>query len=66
MYGTGDMTMATEWKAQIGGGKYCIQFETSNYKYYKIVEKACCKAVDMKDKAVLKERCSMARTLGHL
>lgn len=58
--------MATEWKAQIGGGKYCIQFETSNYEYYKIVEKACRNAVDMKDKAVLKERCFMARTLGHL
>lgn len=58
--------MATEWKSQIGGGKYAIQFETTNYEYYKLVEKACQKAVDMKDKAVLKERKSTASALGHL
>lgn len=60
--------MATSYNAQIDNknGRYTIQFETSNYEYFKMVEKACQKAVDKKDKAVLKERCSMARTLGHL
>lgn len=38
--------MATNWKAQIGEGKYSIQFETTNYNLYRIVEKACQKAVD--------------------
>lgn len=48
--------MAIEWKARIGGGKYAIQFETDNREYYKLVEKACQKAIDMNDKADQKER----------
>lgn len=58
----------TGYNAQIDNknGKYSIQFETNNYEYYKLVEKACQKAVDLRDKAVLKERCSQMRTLGHL
>ena len=60
--------MATSYNAQIDNknGKYRIQFETSNYEYFKIVEKACQKAIDKKDKAVHKERCSQMRTMGHL
>lgn len=58
--------MATEWKAQIGGGKYAIQFETNNREYYKLVEKACQKAVDMNDEAVQKDRVTEMSVLGHL
>lgn len=60
--------MGTSYKAQIDNekGKYEIQFETTNYEYYKMVERACQKAIDKKDKAVLKERCSQSRVLGHL
>jgi hypothetical protein len=60
--------MATSYNAQLDNknGKYYIQFETSNYEYFKIVEKACQKAIDKKDKAVLKERCSRMSTMGHL
>lgn len=57
--------MGTSYKAQIDNekGKYEIQFETTNYDYYKMVERACQKAID---KAVLKERCSQMRVFGHL
>lgn len=60
--------MRTAYNAHIDNKKdeYSIQFETGNYEYFKIVEKACQKAVIKKDKAVSKERCSEARTLGHL
>lgn len=60
--------MATSYNAQldIKNGRYSIQFETNNRDYFKIVEKACQKAVDKKDKAVHKERCSRMRTMGHL
>ena len=46
--------MATNWKAQIGDGKFCVQFETSNYKLYHIVEKACQKAVTLARKGIPK------------
>lgn len=60
--------MRTVYIAHIDSKKaeYSIQFETGNYEYFKIVEKACQKAINKKDKAVSKERCSQARTLGHL
>ncbi len=60
--------MATNYNAQICNdeGKYLIQFETSNYEYFRIVEKACQKVIDLKDKEVMKERCSQMRTLGHM
>lgn len=60
--------MATSYNAQIDRkkGKYSIQFETRDYDLFKLVEKACQKAVDKKDKAVLRERCSQMRTAGHL
>ena len=60
--------MSTSYNAQLdnANGKYTIQFETSNYDYFKIVEKACQKAIDKKDKEVHKERCSQMRTMGHL
>lgn len=60
--------MSTSYNAQIDNEneKYTIQFETSNYDYFKLVEKACQKAIDKKDKAVLKERCSTASIMGHL
>lgn len=60
--------MSTSYNAQINNAdeKYTIQFETNNYDYFKLVEKACQKAVDKKDKAVLKERCSQGRVMGYL
>ena len=60
--------MSTAYNAQINNaeGKYTIQFETGNYEYFKMVEKACQNAIDKRDKAVLKERCSKMRTVGHL
>ena len=60
--------MSTGYNAQINNaeGKYTIQFETGNYDYFKLVEKACRKAIDLRDKAVLKERCDKMRTMGHL
>ena len=60
--------MSTSYKAQIDNknGIYAIQFETSNYDYFKTVEKTCQKVIDKKDKAILKERCSQVRTTGHL
>lgn len=47
-----DKNMATEWKSQITEADYRLQFETSNDYYYKMVEKACQRAVDMKDRGV--------------
>ena len=60
--------MSTSYNAQLDNknSKYTIQFETSNYDYFKIVEKACQKAMDKNDKEVFKERCSQMRTMGHL
>lgn len=60
--------MRTEYNAHIDSknSKYSIQFESGNYEYFKMVEKACQKAVSKRDKAVFKERCSQATTLGHL
>ena len=60
--------MSTSYNAQIDNenGKYTIQFETGNYEYFKLVEKACQKAIDKRDKAIFKERASTMRTLGHL
>ncbi|MBR6794405.1 MAG: hypothetical protein IKM48_08645 [Clostridia bacterium] len=50
--------MGTSYNAQIDNEKerYSIQFETGNYKYFKMVEKACRKAIDKKkkDKAIMK------------
>lgn len=47
--------MGTSYKVQIDNekGEYKIQFETTNYDYYKMVERACRKAIDIKDEAVL-------------
>lgn len=47
--------MGTSYKVQIDNekGEYKIQFETTNYDYYKIVERACQKAIDIKDEVVL-------------
>lgn len=47
--------MGTSYKTQIDNerGEYKIQFETTNYDYYKIVERACQKAIDIKDEVVL-------------
>ena len=60
--------MATSYNAQIDNknGKYSVQFETSNYECYKIVEKACQKSIDKNDKILLNERSSKMRTMGHL
>lgn len=56
----------TSWKAQIGKGKYCLQFETNDYKKYKAIEKVAQEMVDKADKERTKERASQMRTLGHL
>lgn len=60
--------MNTAYNAQINNadGEYTIQFQTGNYEFFKMVERACRKAIDKKDRAVLKERCSQMRTMGHL
>lgn len=42
--------MPTVWKAQIAKNDYSIQFDTDNKDLYKLVEKACQKAVDKADK----------------
>lgn len=43
--------MATWYNAQLLGseGRYCIQFETSDYQQFKLVEHACQQAVDMQN-----------------
>ena len=60
--------MSTAYNAQINNanGKYTIQFETGNYEYFKLVEKACRKAIDKRDKAREKERAERMSALGHL
>lgn len=62
------MSMSTGCNIYIENKKdeYSIQFETWNYEYFKIVERAYRKVINKKDKAVAKERCSKTRTLGHL
>ena len=50
-----DFTMATEWKSQVGGGTYAIQFETDNRDLYKLVEKACQIAMDEAELARLRK-----------
>ena len=56
----------TSWKAQIGQGKYCLQFETNDYKKYKAVEKVVQKMIDKSDKEKTKAMASKLRTMGHL
>ncbi len=46
--------------------KYVITFETSNFEYFKMVEKICQKVINKRDKQIFKERCRQASTLGHL
>lgn len=60
--------MSTMYNAQIcrSKNKYTIQFETENYDYFKLVEKACRKAIDKRDKARAKERAERMSVLGHL
>lgn len=60
--------MNTAYNAQRNNadGEYTIQFQTGNYKFFKMVERACQKAIDENDKTVFKERCSKMRTMGHL
>lgn len=60
--------MTTYYNAQIDNKKevYSIQFETGNYDYFKIVEKACRKAVDKRDRKVTKSRASKMSSSGHL
>lgn len=40
----------TNWKSQTGEGKYALQFESTDYALYKLVEKAAQKAVDEANK----------------
>lgn len=56
----------TSWTSQILQGKFCLQFETNDYKKYKAVEKAAQKMIDKADKEKDKERASQMRVLGHL
>lgn len=48
-------TNMTEWKSQTGNGKYSIQFETTRYDFYKMVEKACQKAINKERKEISKD-----------
>lgn len=38
--------MSTSWKSQVAKGDYGIQFHTDDYEKFKIVERACCAAID--------------------
>ena len=60
--------MATSYNAQLrrAENKYSIQFETSDYDLFKMVEKACQKAVDKNNAAVQKERAAHMSAMGHL
>lgn len=44
--------MSTSYEAQLDNlkGEYIIQFVTTNYDYFKFVERACQKAIDENDK----------------
>lgn len=58
----------TSWNAKIckAENSFRIQFETDNYDYYKMVEKACQDAIDKSDKARDKARAQKMSVLGHL
>ena len=60
--------MPTSYNAQINckKGTYSIQFETDNRDYYKLVEKACQKAIDKRNKTINKNRALQMQTVGHL
>lgn len=49
--------MSTSYKAQLNNlkGEYIIQFVTTNYDYFKSVEKVCQKAIDGKVKEEMKD-----------
>lgn len=44
------------WNAQIGEGKYTLQFETDNRDLFRLVEQACQIAVDRNELARLREK----------
>lgn len=52
------------WNAQIGGGKYAIQFETDNRDLFRLVEQACQIAIDRNELARLREEKS-CETCAH-
>lgn len=58
--------MATSYNAQLNFNEniYSIQFETDNREYFKIVEKACQKAIDKSRKADATS--AQKRTMGYL
>ena len=60
--------MGTAYKAQIDNekGEYKIQFKTTNYDSYKMVERACQKAIDMENEVALKERYFQSQAIGAL
>lgn len=60
--------MPTSYNARMNlkKGTYCICFETDNKEYFKIVEKACQKAIDKRNKAINKNRALRMQTVGHL
>lgn len=62
----GGVIKMTSWKSQIGQGKYCLQFETNDYKKYKEVEKVAQRMIDKADKERTKERAMQMSTLGRL
>lgn len=45
----------TSWKSQVGGGKYCLQFETTDYEKYKAIEKVAQKMIDKSRKERMKQ-----------
>lgn len=51
--------MATSWNAQIGGGKYCLRFETTDYEKYREVEKTAQRMIDEANKEIEKQRGKM-------
>ena len=59
--------MRTTYEAHIDrkSDEYSIQFETGNYEYFKIVEKACRKVMNEECRVVQKKRWSQLTTLGY-
>lgn len=55
----------TEYNSQVGGGKYCIQYETDNRENYREVEELIRRQIDGKPPAELWIPCSSGRMPEH-
>lgn len=55
----------TEYNSQVGGGKYCIQYETDSRENYREVEELIRRQIDGKPPAELWTPCSSGRMPEH-